>query len=107
MHESLAETLQLGKSGLTCRHFGEIGIHAGIPAAEALYTVTGIEILDIIALAGGADKGSGAATETRLRKLLPLGCAEKLFGLAIAESVCRERGKRELLHALTYQLFLL
>ena len=64
VHKSLTEALYLSHSGLTCRHLCEVGIHAGIPTSESLDTVTGIEILYVIALASGTNKGTGAASKT-------------------------------------------
>ena len=53
----------MSQSRLTCGHFGKFGIHAGIPAAETLNAVTGVEVLNIVALASGAHKGAGAAAK--------------------------------------------
>ena len=64
MHKSLAEALLLCKSVVSVRHFCEIGIHTRIPASVTNYAVTRVKILNIIALAGGAHKRTGAASET-------------------------------------------
>ena len=60
-------------------HHGEVGIHAAVPAAVALDAAAGVEILDVVALAGGADEGTGAACQTGLVKCLPQGGVEILL----------------------------
>ena len=90
VHESLAESFDLRESRLTRGHTGELGEHAGIPAAVSLNTVTGVIVADIIALAGGANEGAGAAAEACLGELCPLRRAEQLHGLAGAEALCGE-----------------
>ena len=64
MHKSLTEALLLGKSVVSVRHFGKIGIHAGIPASITNYAVTRVKILYIIALTGRANEGARSATKT-------------------------------------------
>ena len=71
VHKPLAEPLQLRQARLPGGHFGEVGIHARVPAAEALHAVAGVEVLDVVALAGGADEGAGAAAEAGFRTALP------------------------------------
>ena len=61
VHETLTESLFLGGTVGTVRHHGEVGVHAAIPAAETLDFLASIEVLHIIALASGADKGAGTA----------------------------------------------
>ena len=61
MHEALTEPLLLGETGVAAGHLGEIGIHTGVPAAEPLDAVSGVKVPDVVALAGGADKGAAAA----------------------------------------------
>ena len=107
MHESLTEAFKLGKSRLTCGHFRKVRIHARVPATEAFYTVTGVEVLYVVALTRRADEGTRSATETRLRKLLPFGSAEEFLRFARAEAVRRKARERELCKAFLCDLFLL
>ena len=66
MHKSLTEALQLAVTAVAVCHLGKVGVHAGIPAAEALDAVTRVEVADVIALAGGANEGAGAAAKASL-----------------------------------------
>ena len=50
------------------RHLRKVGVHAGVPAAITLNAVARVVVPDIIALAGGAYKGAGAARKARLIK---------------------------------------
>ena len=77
VHEPLAEPLLLGETGVAAGHFGEVGVHAGVPAAEPLDAVAGVEVPDVVALAGGADKGAGPAAQAGFRKLRPLGTVKE------------------------------
>ena len=61
VHETLTETLQLCGTVVSCCHHGEIRVHAGIPAAVTLYTVSGVKVFDIVALAGRAGERTGSA----------------------------------------------
>ena len=68
MHEALTEALHLARSVVAVRHHRKVGVHAGVPAAVTLNAVARVVVLDIIALAGGAHKGAGAARKARLIK---------------------------------------
>ena len=96
MHKSLAEAFFLRKTGVTVRHLCEIGEHTAIPATETVDAVTGLEIADVVALAGRANERTSTATETSFGKLSPLGRIEVLFGLAAAECVFFEVCERKL-----------
>ena len=85
VHKSLAETLLLGKSVVSVRHFGKLGIHTGVPATEANDTVARAEILDVVALAGGANEGAGTAAQTGSGQFLPSGMVKQLLRLAAAK----------------------
>ncbi len=61
--KSLTESLQLAGTVVSVSHHGEIRVHAGIPAAVTLYTVSCVVILDVIALAGRAYEGTGSAAK--------------------------------------------
>jgi hypothetical protein len=87
-------------------HLGEVGVHAGVPATESQNTVSGVVILNVIALTGRANEGAGAATEAGFRKSLPFGTVKDLHGLAAAEAIGRKVCKGELAHNLC-GLFLL
>ena len=95
VHESLTETLQLCESGVAVSHFCEVGIHTGVPAAETLDAVSCIEVPDVVALTGGAYKGTGTAAETAFRKLSPLVGVEVLVQLVAAEIPGSELCKRK------------
>src|SRR5699024_1008137 len=71
MHEALTEPLLLRGPVVSVSHHGEIRIHAGIPAAVSLYPVSGIVVLNVIALTGGAYKRTGTAGQAGFIKLLP------------------------------------
>ena len=58
-----------------------------------------VKILNVIALAGGADKGAAAAAETRSRKHIPCGIVEKCIGFAAAEFLCIQLCKGKLCKA--------
>ena len=66
MHEALPKSLPLALAWVAMGHQGEVRIHAGVPAPKPLYAVAGIKVLDIVAMAGRADKGACAAAYTRL-----------------------------------------
>ena len=85
MHEPLAKTLHLAVPHISMSHHGKIGIHAGIPAAIPLYARFRLEVPDIIALAGRAHKGTGAAGQAGLVHLFPPGRIEKLHGISVFE----------------------
>ena len=106
MHKTLTETFELGKSRLTCRHFGEFRVHAGIPAAETLYSVTGVEIFDVVALTGRTNESTGSAAEAGFGKLCPFGSIEEFFCFSDAESVFFKRCKRKFFKSFSYRLFL-
>ena len=53
----------MGESVVSVSHFGKLGIHARIPASVTDNAVSGVEVLYVIALAGGADEGAGATSE--------------------------------------------
>ena len=76
MHKSLSETLYLTQSGVTVSTLGKVGIHTRVPASETDDAVAGVEVLDVIALTGRTNEGTGAASETGLRKGLPFGSVE-------------------------------
>ena len=61
VHETLTETLHLCGTVVSCCHHRKVRVHTGIPAAVTLYTVSCIEILDIIALAGRTGERTGSA----------------------------------------------
>ena len=61
MHESLTETLHLAVTVISVCHHCKVRVHTGIPATVTLYTVSCIEILDIIALAGRTGERTGSA----------------------------------------------
>ena len=65
MHESLTETLHLAVTVVAVSHHRKVGVHAGIPAAESLNTVAGVEVAYVIALAGGTYKRTGSAGQAR------------------------------------------
>ena len=98
MHEALTEAFLLRQTVVAVRHSGEFGIHAGVPASVTDDTLTGVEVLDVIALTSGAYEGAGTATEAGLRKLIPFGCIEVILGLAAAELVEGQILERKLLH---------
>ena len=54
MHEALTEAFLLRQTVVAVRHSGEFGIHAGVPASVTDDTLTGVEVLDVIALTSGA-----------------------------------------------------
>jgi len=87
VHEPLAEPLELGGPGLAGGHLREIGIHAAVPAAEALDLRAGVELLDVVALAGRADERAGAATEAALGERGPLGRLEQLHHVLAVETL--------------------
>ena len=72
MHKALTKAFKLAGTRIAVRHFRKIGVHAAIPAAEALYAVTGVEIFNIVALARRAYKRAGAAAEACLGQAFPL-----------------------------------
>mgnify|MGYP007011127843 CR=1 FL=1 len=61
MHKSLTESLHLAGTVVSVSHHGKIRVHAGIPAAVTLYTVSGVKVFDIVALAGRAGERTGSA----------------------------------------------
>ena len=73
VHKALTEAFPLGGPGLTGGHKGEVRIHTAVPAPKAADFFSVIEFLNVIALTGGAHKGTGAAPETALRERIPLG----------------------------------
>ena len=73
MHEALTEAFLLRQTVVAVRHSGEFGIHAGVPASVTDDTLTGVEVLDIIALAGGAYEGAGTAAKACLRQFFQFG----------------------------------
>ena len=95
VHEALTEAFLLSETGLTAGHQREVGVHAGVPAAESLDTMTGIVVADIIALAGRADEGAGTASEAGFREACPLFGVEGLEQDIAAEFFGREVSKRE------------
>ena len=96
MHESLTESLQLAGTVISVSHHCEIGIHTGIPAAVTLDSVSGIIILDVIALAGRANEGTGTAAQASLRKSCPLIGVEQFHQLVSAEGICGQIFQRQL-----------
>ena len=106
MHKSLAEALQLRITVVSVCHLREVGIHAGIPATEALHALVRLEILDVVALTGGANEGTGSAAQTGGGKLLPLGRIEECFCLIAAEGVCRQIVQGQLIQTVTDQILL-
>ena len=96
VHKALAEPFQLREAVVAMRHPGELGIHTGVPAAIADYAIGAVEILDVVALAGRAHKGTGAAAQTSFRKRGPGGIVEELGRLAAAEAVSGKSGKGKL-----------
>ena len=89
------------------RHSGEIGIHTGVPATEALDAVSGVEILDVVTLAGRANEGTGSAAKAGRGEFLPLGCVKKFLGLVSTEGVCLQICQGKLLHTLADESLLL
>ena len=61
MHESLTETLHLAVTVISVCHHCKVRVHTGIPAAVTLYTVSGVKVFDIVALAGRAGERTGSA----------------------------------------------
>lgn len=53
MHKTLTESLHLAGTVVAGSHQSKVRIHAGIPAAEPLHSMSGIIILDIVALTVG------------------------------------------------------
>ena len=51
MQKPLPEAFYLRGSGLPCRHFRKIGVHAAVPAAKAPDGFAGVELLHVVALA--------------------------------------------------------
>ena len=94
VHESLAEAFFLGQTGVAMRHFGEVGVHTGVPAAESLHAMTGIVVLDVVALAGRAYERAGSARDARFGQVCPSRCVEQLVELVTAEAFRRQVGKR-------------
>ena len=74
---------------LTRRHLGKFRIHAGIPTTEPLDAVSGVEVLDVVALTGRADKGAGPTPEAGLRQLRPRRVAEEFLGLIRPEFIAK------------------
>ena len=69
--------------------------------------MTGVEIANIVTLAGRADERARAAAQARFGKRLPFGRVEKLARLILAEGVGPQLGQRQLLHALANERLLL
>ena len=63
MHKSLAEALLLGESVVSVRHLRELGIHTGVPASVTDHAVSGVKVLNVIALAGGTYECTCTTTE--------------------------------------------
>ena len=71
MHEALTEPLHLAGAIVAVGHHGEVRVHAAVPAPVALDVAAGVVVLNVVALAGGAYEGAGAAGETGLVKPFP------------------------------------
>ena len=64
MHKPLTEPLHLCITGVTMCTQGKVRIHTAIPTTETLYTMTGIIVPDILALASRAYKRTSTARQT-------------------------------------------
>ena len=106
MHEALPEALELRRARLTGGHLREIRVHAAVPAAEAADKLTGVEFLDIIALARRADEGARAAAKAAFGQLLPFRAVEERLRFACTHGGQIESGQRELFEKRT-RFFLL
>jgi hypothetical protein len=66
VHKALTEPLHLTVTVVAVSHHGKIGVHTAVPAAISLNTISGVVILDVITLTGGANKCTGSASKTGL-----------------------------------------
>ena len=71
---AVAQALLLGGPGVVAaRHAGIVGEHAGVPAAELGALSAVVLVVDVEAVAGGAQVGAGAAAQAGVAVLVPDG----------------------------------
>ena len=85
VQEALTEPLHLSRTGLTGGHLGKVGIHAAVPAAETAHRFAAVKVLNVIALTGWADEGTGTAAKAAFGQRLPFRPLEKRLGFVGAK----------------------
>ena len=95
MQKPLPEAFYLRGSGLPCRHFRKIGVHAAVPAAKAPDGFAGVELLHVVALARRTYERTRAAAEAAFRKACPFRAVKQLLRLPRADAGQIELRKRQ------------